>query len=262
MVWQNGWREKKTWGFVVAFVATAVIIVFPWMHRNFLTFHSWELSAVPYYNIFVWHGGSILAVEKGISFGEAQLITSGELAKQGYGVSDSLFAKEFMIREGMKIIKEHPVSFVKLDSYNSWKFFTMDGYYDMAKHLGFYQTGDSSLTFLDFKNSLAKIPRLLISDPMFFLFIGGRLLWILLLPVFLIGVYLSLRHKENRARDALLLLMIFYFMAASLTTGFGMNARFRMPVSAFYIAYITLALMSVKTIREKVESFLSASPPA
>ncbi len=251
-IWKNGWRKKQAWVYVATFILTAAIVVLPWMYRNFSQFRSWELSAVPYYNIFVWHGGSILAIENNIPFNEAQKITSSKLFEQGYGVSDSLFAKDFMVQEGLKIIREHPIAFLKLDIMNSWKFFTMDGYYDLAKHLNFYQNYNTSpLTFLDLGNSLRKIPSLVVQDPMFFLFITGRLIWIALFPIFLAGAFLSLRNKENRARDTLLLLMILYFMLASLSTGFGMNARFRMPVSLFYMAYVVFALIQIKFLLTK-----------
>lgn len=240
-VYANGWRNKETWKRVLSFALVASATLLPWMLRNLAEFDSLTLSAVPYYNAYVWHGGSIIAVAKKTPFDIEREKLENDLKARGFGVMQSLGAKGYMKQGARKIILEYPVAFLKLDTLNSWKFFTMDGYYDLATHLGFYKSRPASpLSFLDLKNSLRRLPSVLASDPMFFLFVGGRLAWIVLFPVFLLGAVLSLRRRENRARDILLLFIIFYFMAASLSTGFGMNARFRLPIASLYLAYIAL----------------------
>jgi len=243
ILWHGGWRTAKAWSHAGAYLLIGFIVLAPWMTRNLLYFNSFQLSAVPYYNMYVWHGGSVRAMHKGTAFDKEREALETVLIERGFDVTSSLGAKEFMKKGAREIMRAHPLALLKLDSYNAWKFFTMDGYYDLALHLGFYKNAPgTALSFIDFKSSLHKLPKLLMQNPMFFLFVGGRLAWILLLIVALWGVYLSLRIKEFRKRDVFLIFLVGYFMLASLTTGYGMNARFRMPIAPFYLAYIVLSL--------------------
>ena len=151
-------------------------------------------------------------------------------------------AKEIKKRAWV-IISSHPAAFLKVNSLAAWQFFTHDAYYDLAWHLGFYHERNSPpITILDFKNSIFKIPKLLAEEPLFIIYLLGRALWVLIFFSFLAGIYLAFKKRLNVKREVFLISIIIYFLAASVTTGYSINARFRLPIAVFYVTYASLAL--------------------
>lgn len=233
------WRGTLTRAFIYAVIS--FLVISPWLYRNWKQFGVLKLSSIDSVGLYLYQAGSVLAMENGTEFEIEKRKLRGDLEREGIDFK-SLSDSRILNKKAMSIITAHPKAFLKVNSLVAWQFFTHDGYYDLAWHLGFYRDGiGPPITILDLKNSLLKLPKVLLEDPMFFLFIFGRALWILIFLSALCGAFISLKSRANLKRDIFMLLMIVYVLLASLGIGYSINARFRLPISIFYVAYAFFA---------------------
>lgn len=228
-------RKRALIGIMVLFIGFGTI--FPWLWRNYNQFGLMRLTYVDAKNLFYNYAGGTLAMANGTALDIEQEKFAALIRDAGFSSRDHALP-DFFRQEAKRIIFAHPVAFLKLNALTAWQFFTHDAYYDLAVHLGFYGNAPGPpITILDFRRSLALIPGLLVRDPLFLVFIAGRMFWITVMFFFMRGVWSSWRDSGNRRRDLLILVLIGYFLAASLTTGYAINARLRLPIFPFYIAY-------------------------
>jgi len=237
-----GFRQwRQTLVNIGIFAAVSLLVVSPWLWRNWQQFGVAKLSSIDSVGLYLYQAGSVLAMENGTEFEVEKRKLLDDLEREGINYKSLKYAR-ILNKKALDIIISHPKSFLKINSLVAWQFFTHDGYYDLAWHLGFYRDGSGPpITILDLKNSILKLPKVLLADPFFFLFIAGRVLWVIIFFAAMFGAILSLRDRANRSRDIFMLLMIAYVLLASLSIGYSINARFRLPISVFYIAYTMFA---------------------
>ncbi|KKU03996.1 MAG: Glycosyl transferase family protein [Parcubacteria group bacterium GW2011_GWA2_45_30] len=221
----------------IIFVAAGTAVVSPWLWRNYAEFGVMRLTYVDAKNLYFNYAGGTLAMANGTALDFEQEKLAAKIRDAGLNSRDPALP-DFFRGEAKKMIFAHPFAFLKLNALTAWQFFTHDAYYDLAVHLGFYRgAGGPPISILELRRSLAAIPGLFLRDPFFFIFIAGRIFWIMVMFFFLGGAWLSLQERDNRRRDLLILVLIGYFLAASLTTGYAINARLRLPILPFYAAY-------------------------
>ena len=234
------WRKSLLAAAIFSLVGFATIS--PWLYRNWQVFGSATLSSIDSINLYLQQGGSVLANYNNTTLDIEKKKLWDELKSDGLDYKNIGDAKEIKKRAWV-IISSHPAAFLKVNSLAAWQFFTHDAYYDLAWHLGFYHERNSPpITILDFKNSIFKIPKLLAEEPLFIIYLLGRALWVLIFFSFLAGIYLAFKKRLNVKREVFLISIIIYFLAASVTTGYSINARFRLPIAVFYVTYASLAL--------------------
>ena len=240
-------REKVKFFLVLplamVFFIAGMSVVSPWMWRNWKYLGSVKLASIDDRNLLFLQGGSVLAMAHGTTVDEEKRKLNNDLKKEGID-STSLGVSGTFRKKTYEIIAAHPLAFLQLNALTAWQFFTHDAYYDLAVHLGFYADRTAPpISILWFKDSLKKIPSLLYDDPAFIFFVGARIAWIMIFMCFLVGVIVSLRHASLRSRDLFLCMVIGYFLLASLTTGYAINARLRIPIAPFYIAYAITGIL-------------------
>ena len=74
------------------------------------------------------------------------------------------------------------------------------------------------------------------SSPGIFVLLG-RLFWIVTTILFFAGAWFYLRREKFSPFAYTALLMVAYFVLMTAANGFGMNARFRIPVNAFIFTF-------------------------
>ena len=219
-----------------------ILVLSPWLARNWQLFGAPRLASIENTNLYFLLGGSVRAMAHGTTLDEERRVMLSALRAEGIDPSN-LANAGLLKRRTLEIIAEYPLAALKSNALTGWQFFTHDAYYDLAVHLGFYKerTGPP-LTILKLRESLAAIPRVVADDPMFFVFISGRAFWMLFFFLFLFGFVWSLRKGDHRFRDISIGLLIAYFLVASLSTGYAINARLRLPIALFYAAYALMPL--------------------
>lgn len=234
------WSPKKSLIMVALFILVGLATISPWLYRNWAIFSSATLSSIDSVNLYLQQGGSVLAANNNTTLDTEKRKLWEELKSEDLDYKNIGDARKIK-KKAWSIIFSHKAAFFKVNSLAAWQFFTHDAYYDLAWHLGFYhERAGPPITIIDFKNSIIKIPKLLIEEPLFIIYLLGRAFWILIFLAFLAGVFLSLKSRLNLKRDLFLILILGYFLAASVITGYSINARFRLPISVFYIAYAAL----------------------
>jgi hypothetical protein len=92
-----------------------------------------------------------------------------------------------------------------------------------------------------------------IYGPAFFIVLV-RLFWYVCALFFCVGAWLLLRKEEVRPYVITALCMVLYFAVTTAINGFGVNARFRVPVEVFIGSFALYGLISVfRTILLKLQ---------
>lgn len=238
----NSDRLKKPLVMTALFILVGLLTVSPWLYRNWMIFGSATISSIDSINLYLQQGGSVLAANNNTTLDIEKKKLWEELRQEGLDYKNIGDAKKIK-KKAWSIIFSHPTAFLKVNSLAAWQFFTHDAYYDLAWHLGFYhERAGPPITILDLKNSIIKIPQLLTREPLFIIYLLGRAFWVLMFLTFLAGIFLALKSRLNVKRDLFLILILGYFLAASVTTGYSINARFRLPISVFYVTYSFFAV--------------------
>jgi len=244
-------------------IVTAVffLILAPWSIRNFVRFGNPALSvqyaSVPYGYLIP----SALALEKNIGFmdaltqfyeGEGNIKSVGDIT-----LSNAPFYRE----RAAEILRKHPVGLIKSIGVTFLTFFTHDGYFDILRRLDIapsIQLERPAFTLLlespqragDFVHPLLASPALFV--------ILGRILWIFISLLFIIGAVQFLKTPGHRAKGIFILLIILYFALTTIAVGLSVNARFRFPVNALIL---TFAAYGIANMLPKRTAPPSLSPP-
>lgn len=228
--------------FLIAFL----LVLTPWLYRNYKTFNMLGLSSQMPFNL---HGvllPSVLAIAYHSSF-------SSEQAKLPIYLDLSLSEMSALSERSISEIAYHPSALIQLSILSSITFFTHDGM------LTFLQAaGVNPASYLQ---KLALL--MLISDPLQFMktiwgymhtwmavVLAARLLWVAVTVFFITGIYKLWRLKLINSELLFALIVVMYFMLTTMINGLAVNARFRMPVEPiiFAVAYagLMLAYRSIK----------------
>src|SRR3989344_3113321 len=242
-----------------------LIIVGPWMMRNYVVFNSFALSSGGLQNAYSDLGGAIIGVRDQIPTPEAKQKIEEDFAAR-YGIRIEDFQRDLthsadMFKEGIGIMLQNPVPTLKVFASISITFFTHDAwtyYLQRWDILPRYETLFSpSYTLMTegpieaMKQSIEHagltLPTALV----------GRLFWLIVSILFFVGIG-SLMWQGGLPRIAaiFLLSLVLYLLALSASVGFGINGRFRYPVNSIFFtgAVIggSLILISLKRLSRRI----------
>ena len=225
-------------GHVMVYLGIFLIVLSPWLYRNYRDFSQVSLSPQGGSSLYSVLVPSVLSVRNGTSWGvEFEKNLAGDAVDPNeakVGQSDNY------IKKALPVLLANPGALFLVSLNTSLNFFIHDGVYDVLRHLKI--RADQSLG----------MPALflLLSDPLRFamfvahyavtplgLIIVGRLAWVLITILFVLGSVLYLR-KEGATPYALLSwLLVLYFMSITLLVGLAVNARYRFSVNFIILAF-------------------------
>jgi 4-amino-4-deoxy-L-arabinose transferase-like glycosyltransferase len=221
------------------FLAMCLLIITPWVYRNYKDFGAFGLSAQPAYNLYTVLVPTLLSIDTGVDYETLHAEVQKGLDRRGESVIN-LTNGDRRIKEAISIISEHKMVFVKSASISVVTFFTHDG---MLTILGY-----AGKTIPNFLHKPALV--LLMTDPLELardilkyanspgiLIFLGRLLWIAITLLFFIGAGLYLKKEKPNLFAYFALAIVAYFAIMTIANGFGMNARFRAPVTVFILTF-------------------------
>lgn len=229
-----------------AFLLIFLLVLSPWFYRNYRTFGVLGLSSqqgAALYGVMV---PSVLAIAHHSNFAKEQPIGTDALGATTFTQSADYTKRAF------SILRQYPKALFLFGVNMIVSFFTFDGTYDVLHRLNMgtdlYATLTSAKvasgipvgasTLLAIASSPLSVLRFLfalLKSPVILLLIG-RLLWVLITLFFVVGVWQHLR-RERTIYGAIAILSILYFALITITIGFNIAARYRLPVEPFILTF-------------------------
>jgi 4-amino-4-deoxy-L-arabinose transferase-like glycosyltransferase len=216
----------------IILIGLFVIILSPWMYRNYKEFKAPGMTIMPSLNLYATLVPSVLAVERRISFNEArkQFIDDRniDLSKLNFST-----ASEFN-KEAFGVLKAYPMALAKVSVINILTFFTHDGMLTVLQNSGFTPkeslSGPAITLLFDSPIVFLKTVKTYILTP-FVLVLIMRIFWILTTISFFVAVALLIIRKKLTAPIVFVLVTVLYLTVTTPSNGLTVNSRFRMPVT-------------------------------
>lgn len=253
--------RRVVWQMIV-FVVVFLAVLLPWFVRNRVEFGVWGMSAQPAFNLAVYLVPTVLSIDNRTNF-QTELET---IRKQpGFDENDiTLVTSKKYSNDALGVILQHKGALVQSTVNTSITFFTHDGMLTILQYSGIAVPNiltkpalwlllHEPLTLLRTIGHYALSPAILV--------LIFRVLWILVTGLFFWGAYRLFRQKNKHGQPTLLdkklpilaLCIVFYFMTTTSINGLGVNARFRVPVEVFILAFASYGLFEARrTILSKL----------
>ena len=223
---------------LVYFILVSMLIIIPWIYRNYKTFGVFGLTSQPAYNLYTVLVPTVLSLDKGTNYESEHHAVQQLVDSRGGGVT--LENSDYYTKEALSILIQHKTAFLKSIGISVVTFFTHD---HMLTVLGY--GGATIPNFLDkpalillFTNPVLLAKHIVAygSSPGIFVLLG-RLFWIVTTILFFAGAWFYLRREKFSPFAYTALLMVAYFVLMTAANGFGMNGRFRIPVNVFIFTF-------------------------
>jgi 4-amino-4-deoxy-L-arabinose transferase-like glycosyltransferase len=221
------------------FVVIFLMVLAPWLYRNYSTFGKAVLSTQMPFNIYGVLYPSILAIDNGTSF----RVEQDNLNVNGGELMSNLSKSQELAEMAVKEIMKRPVAFVQLGLLSSITFLSHDGMLTFLQAAGIrphtYLPKPATIMLLESPVEFMKIVVSYAHTSMAFVFLA-RIFWTCLAVLFLYGLYKAWRTKDMSTELIFSIIVIFYFMGTTMINGLAVNARFRMPIEMVYFSLSVL----------------------
>ena len=210
------------------FLAIFLIVLSPWMYRNYKVFRSPALAVTKVTNLYTYLVPSAIALEENVTFEKAKAQFFAQEGIQNIDVINLENAAYFQKR-AIEVLKKHPLGLFKSALVGLFAFFTHDGYLDILQSFGYLRSPPSPSEIMQTIPSLPSGPVLVV--------IAGRVAWALAACAFAMGVLKFLKREKITIRALMALSLVAYFALVTTVVGFGVTARYRAPVNLFILAF-------------------------
>ncbi len=219
---------------LVVFTGIFMLMISPWLYRNYKEFGVVGMSAQPAYNLIIYLVPSVLSIENKTSFAiELKNIEKKDNFDQN---NITLATSDYYVQQAVDVLKEHPVALLKSIGITVVTFFTHDGMLTVLQYAGYtpknYLPRPMLLMLFDDLRGVMVAINGVISSPMVLVLLV-RVFWIIMTLLFFVGVVRFLRDKKIDTIVIFAMFLVAYFAATTAINGLGVNARFRMPVNVF-----------------------------
>ena len=240
--------SKKVFA-AIAYMAVFLMVISPWLYRNYREFHTVGVTSTEGVALYAVLIPSVFALENGTTYQqEYKKWTAGGVKGPNEATID-LNAQ--YVHSALPILLAHPVGLTLLSGNTLVSFFTGDGMRDFLEHAGV--TMDKTLgrkpalfLLLSDPKSLFEVISYYAGKPAILILIL-RLFWLIVTILFVVGAARLVWRHEITLYRSLALGAIFYFAMITLTVGLGVNARYRLPVEFFIIAFALYEMGYLKT---------------
>lgn len=239
-------RRNLRVGMVHAMVFGAVflLVLAPWMYRNYQTFGVVGMTAQPAYNLIIYLVPSVLAVEGGYPIGESTFVKDNNIDENDITLATAQRYKD----QAIDILTQHPVGIFKVTLISIFTFFAHDGMLTVLQHAGYIPatklSQPAAVLLVTNPGLLVKEVAARLMGPEG-LIVFWRLVNLAIGVLFVVGACMVVFRKKHAAVWIFSLVLVAYFVATTPINGLGVNARFRMPVEPFILAVAALPAIVV-----------------
>ncbi|MBU4224168.1 glycosyltransferase family 39 protein [Patescibacteria group bacterium] len=239
--------SKKTFYHIASFAVIFLMLISPWLYRNYEEFGAVGMTAQPAFNLYMYFTPTVLSLDKGTEYKKE---LADLTARDGVdGTEINLSNSDYFISRSLNEIKNHPIGIIKSLGVSAVTFFTHDGVLTVFKHLNITIPGrfpkpafmmffNSPIQFFMTIWSILTVPLIAV--------ILMKLFWVFVTAIFLLGVVLFMRKEKFSPQIISALFLVAYFAATTFINGLGINARFRQPVNLFIFMFAAYGLLNLK----------------
>ena len=230
----------------VLFVGIFMLTITPWLYRNYKEFGVVGMSAQPAFNAYVYLVPSVLSMENKTNFAEEY---KKFVKKDGFDENSiTLSNAEYFTSQSVEILKQYPLSLLKLAANSSVAFFTHDGMLTVLMYGGHtpsaYLSKPALFLLFDSPVKFWGVLKNMIMSPLVAVLLG-RIIWIIMTFAALYGALRLFMGKKLGILPVFALFLITYFAATTAINGLGVNARFRMPVNLFIFMFAAYGCLDI-----------------
>ncbi len=226
---------------VGAFFAVFLLILAPWVYRNWSTFGVVSVSPQLGEQLYAVMVPSVLSINNGTTFAdEFKIILAAGAADPNQ--SDIAKGSEYL-HKAVPILLQHPKALTIVLANTALNFYIHDGVFEVLKHVGAkpaVMLGKPALFLLlsDPGKIIAYTRDVMFQPTIFILF--ARLFWIVITILFFLGAVRYLRTEKD-VRGILAIGVVLYFMLTTLVIGLSVTGRYRIPVEALIFIFAAYA---------------------
>jgi len=244
--------RRRRWLATLSLVLAFVLVVAPWMMRNYVVAGQAQLSTVQAATLLFYNVRQLRAYRQGISTEVAYAQLVEEVERETFDVvqQDQAMFTAYCQRKAIAEIRAYWRDYAIVHLKGSLAFFVIPTAGTMARALGWVRTGTGLLSnlmtrgvsstwqsFRDFRRRLSEVGH---DDWLFFGTVGYESLYLLLLNAG--AIWGGIRCLRTRRWDLLLLTVTVIGYFALVTGPVSYDARYRIPVMPFLALLATMAL--------------------
>lgn len=247
VVWFNRKSlTKKVLIDVGGYVLLFLLVLAPWVYRNYQVFGTAEISPLAGVSLYTVLLPTVYSIERGTSF-QQEYNTLHDQGVLGPNEAPVSVGGEYT-RIAIPLLLAHPKALVISLANSGLNFFVQDGVFDFLRHIKIrpHEMLGKPATFAIISHPLNGIryaERNIISAVGIILL--GRVTWIVFTVTAIIGVWWSARRKLLTPPALLSVAIILYFALTSSITGFGLTSRYRMPVNPLILTFACIGISVV-----------------
>lgn len=234
---------------VFLFAGVFVITLSPWIIRNAITLHSVSLTRQPGIQFYTTFLPSAIALENRIPFetARADVLLKYHIDQDNTSAltnADLKYLRSQSFGEAMR----HKKGVILASLMSAATFLTQDGYINFLGKIGqnadIHFHGSSLVLLFTSPSELFNITGKLFAGPGILILLG-RIFWIVALALSLFGLYRFQKNGKHSRKIAVFLLLVSgYFVLTACLIGFGVSARYRMPIDPIIIGLALYGLSS------------------
>lgn len=235
------------WKDISIMLSIFCFLIIPWVCRNYVEYGKLGLSAQPAFNLYVYLVPTVLSIDNHTSFSleHQKFVRKGNFDENSINLSNA----DYYSSQAIKILKDHKFAIVKSVCTTLITFFTHDGLLTVFQNAGIVVNNTAnrpvlSLLLTDPLNLLRFIFSQIKGWGLFILL--ARIVWIAVTLLMFIGIFKYLRNERLKVSILIALFIVAYFALTTAINGFGVNARFKVPVEVFIFAFALYGLFSLK----------------
>ncbi|HEU5114899.1 MAG TPA: glycosyltransferase family 39 protein [Candidatus Paceibacterota bacterium] len=249
--WREGGKamlkDKQLWTHIALAFAVFGAIIAPWVCRNYREFGAIGMSAQPAYNLYVYLMPTVLAIDEHSTFDAEQ---AKYVRVDGFSDTESitLATGDAYSKKAISVILDHKKALVESGLVSLVTFFTHDGALTVLGYAGIIVPNTMSRPAIGLiahpVELIRAIGKYIVGPGAIILIL--RLFWVVVTVLFIWGVWKYFKKEGAAPAAGAALLLVLYFALTTAINGFGVNARFRMPVDAFILGFALYGLFSPK----------------
>lgn len=249
------WPSLRRIGYACFMFGVGVsLFLGPWIARNYIVFHEWDISPVASLQYYAAHAPIFYAWREGIPEKEAILLFQRRLrAISPYGDEAITPNAPYMRRVAFEYIGKHPIEFAKFHAVKTIPLFLSDGIRELAERLNLAPAVMPNVSSLLLAGNFAPLKKMIVSAPLFSLAsLLGFLVWMFIMFFAALGAWKGISAKHPH-RPFIVACVVILLTGAVVAGGATSHPRYRHSMSPFVFLLSSFGFLAVyeKIIRKR-----------